>query len=225
MKYLDDTYLWEMDTRVVAQREDYLVLEDTIFHPQGGGQPSDFGSIDALAVDRVVLVDGEIRHRGIFPENHDWGFGVHCRIDGAKRMLHARYHTAGHLLAHGMEEMFPELVSVKCHAFPGEAYVQYQCGPIPIPPLEVIQSAMAAVLRESRPIRAFTMDRREFENRYSQLPYEIGGTGPLRVIQIGNYRPIPCGGTHLATTGEIGDLRIRNGKMKTGILKLSYELP
>ena len=41
--YLKETYLFELKTKVAAIKERQLLFEDTIFHPQGGGQPKDKG--------------------------------------------------------------------------------------------------------------------------------------------------------------------------------------
>jgi alanyl-tRNA synthetase len=47
---------------------------------------------------------------------------------------------------------------------------------------------------------------------------------PFRVLQIGDYKPVPCGGTHLSNANEIGSILIKKVKTKDGVLKISYEI-
>jgi alanyl-tRNA synthetase len=44
------------------------------------------------------------------------------------------------------------------------------------------------------------------------------------VLPIGDFKPVPCGGTHLSNTNEIGGVTIRKTKTKDGILKVPYEI-
>ncbi|MDR1208679.1 MAG: alanyl-tRNA editing protein [Holosporales bacterium] len=222
--YLTDTYLFQENARVVRQTEDYVVLDRTIFYPQGGGQPCDQGRITAdgieIFISSVRFVDEEVRHYGkITDQPLD---DVTCKIDFNRRLLNAKYHTAGHLVAGCLENAHPQMIATKCHAFPGEAYVEFQ-GASDLQ-LQLIQELANQSIQQKIPTKVFEIDLSSFENKYYKLPYPVPTNKPFRVLQIGDYKPVPCGGTHLSNTDEIGSILIKKMKTKAGVLKISYEI-
>lgn len=226
--YLQDTYLFEAKAKVIARGHDdkgsYVVLDETVFYPQGGGQPSDVGTLKGngfeVAVVQVRQVEGEIRHyvTGTVPE----GVELACQINPVRRLLNARYHTAAHLLGNVVEEMCPGLKAVKGHSFPQEAYVEFQ-GESAVDEAQILRGLETAIARDM-PTRVFDVAPEEFEAQFYKLPYAILGNKALRVVQIGDCMPIPCGGTHLARTGEIGAVTIGKVKSKGGMMKVPYGL-
>jgi alanyl-tRNA synthetase len=224
--YLEDTYRFETEAKIIKQGEDYIILDQTIFYPQGGGQPFDCGKIETpnseIQINAVRLIDDEIRHFGSVNEDCSQA-KVFCTIDRERRLLNARYHTAGHLLASIIENIYPDLTPTKCHAFPGESYVEFQCGST-IYDLEKVQQRLNDDIRMGLTTKIFEINRDLFEKKYYPLPYAIGDDKDFRVLQIGDYKPIPCGGTHLINTQEIGIATIKKSKIKNNILKVSYEL-
>ncbi|MDR1233750.1 MAG: hypothetical protein LBJ92_01185 [Holosporales bacterium] len=222
--YLTDSYLFETTARVVQQTADYLILDKTIFYPQGGGQPCDQGSITAYGVEIFInlvrMVDEEVHHygeiTGPIPEH------VTCRIDKNRRILNAKHHTAGHLLAGCLECAHPQLTATKCHAFPNEAYVEFK-GAVDLQP-QSIQELVNQSIKQEIQTKVFEIDLASFENKYYRLPYTVPSNKPFQVLQIGDYKPVPCGGTHLSNTSEIGSILIKKVKTKDGVLKVSYEV-
>lgn len=224
--YLQDTYLFEATAKVVVQGHDdrgaYVVLDETVFYPQGGGQPSDMGTLKGNGFESAVVqvreVEGEIRHyvAGVIPE----GAEVTCQVNPLRRLLNARYHTAAHLLGNVVEEIYPALKAVKGHSFPQEAYVEFQ-GEVVVDEAQVLAGLEAAIARDMQ-TQVFDIAPEEFETQFYKLPYVIPGNKAFRVMQIGDYMPIPCGGTHLGRTGEIGTVTIGKIKMKGGMVKVPY---
>eukprot|EP00211_Chloroparvula_japonica_P012504 CAMPEP_0119135380 /NCGR_PEP_ID=MMETSP1310-20130426/19167_1 /TAXON_ID=464262 /ORGANISM="Genus nov. species nov., Strain RCC2339" /LENGTH=140 /DNA_ID=CAMNT_0007126257 /DNA_START=29 /DNA_END=447 /DNA_ORIENTATION=- len=120
--------------------EHEVVLDQSIFHPQGGGQPNDRGRIrgpngEAVEVSglRVDSASGVLYHRvaGTSPLPFGIGDEVRLELDAALRRLHARCHSAGHLLdtvlaGLGEEVKGPQsLVPGKGSHSPGSCYVEY----------------------------------------------------------------------------------------------------
>ena len=118
--FWQDTYLFQGSASVVATGVDlnpkdesempFVVLDATVFHPQGGGQPTDVGTISCGASQfNVTMVrqqpDGIIKHYGTYTENSRFaeGDGVMLAIDGENRIKAAKSHTAGHLLDIAMQ--------------------------------------------------------------------------------------------------------------------------
>jgi alanyl-tRNA synthetase len=231
--YLKDTYLFESDAQIIEYKKDnrdvpYVLLDRTIFYPQGGGQPCDHGKIFGDGFEYTVRdlrqVGEEIRHY-IEPsqssvQNPPENSVVKCFLDKDRRLLNARYHTAGHLLGNVVEELCQNLKAQKCHAFPGEAYIEFRGDELPNE--ESLQENLRNAITENLPTKIFETNRRQFESTYYKLSYEIPESKKFRVIQIGNYPPIPCGGTHVKSTGEIGEITLKKMKQKNGLLKISF---
>ncbi len=99
--YLEDSYLKECDATVTSVTDGkYVVLDQTIFYPKGGGQPCDLGEISSEGKTyRVVYVgkfSGETSHE-VEPPCLKQGDRVHCVLDWARRYRLMRSHTAAHV--------------------------------------------------------------------------------------------------------------------------------
>jgi misacylated tRNA(Ala) deacylase len=103
MLFLDDSYLKECNAVVVSVKDQkYVVLDQTIFYPKGGGQPWDTGKIvkdnETYNVVYVGKFSGEISHE-VDRAGLKEGDRVHCVLDWARRYKLMRSHTAAHLFA------------------------------------------------------------------------------------------------------------------------------
>lgn len=97
-----------------------IELDRTLFHPQGGGQPSDSGWIDEQVVMAVATRGDSVLH--IVAQPLPLG-EVEMRIDASARQLHARLHSAGHLLGLAGEQFGWR--PVKAHHWPGEGRITF----------------------------------------------------------------------------------------------------
>jgi hypothetical protein len=100
-----------------------IELDRTLFHPQGGGQPADRGWIAGLAVEGVVSRGDSVAH--IVSQPLPAG-EVTIRIDPESRRLHARLHSAGHVLAQAGEQSGWQ--PIKGHHWPGESRIIFAPG-------------------------------------------------------------------------------------------------
>jgi misacylated tRNA(Ala) deacylase len=101
--FLEDPYQKECDATVVSVVDGkYIVLDQTIFYPKGGGQPWDLGTItrgdESFKVVYVGKFNGEISHEVERPGLRE-GDNVHCTIDWERRYRFMRSHTAAHVFA------------------------------------------------------------------------------------------------------------------------------
>lgn len=95
-----------------------IELDRTLFHPQGGGQPADRGWIGELAVESVAARGESIVH--IVAQPLPSG-EVAIRVDADARRLHARLHSAGHLIGQAGERFGWR--PIKAHHWPGEGRI------------------------------------------------------------------------------------------------------
>ena len=230
--YLHDTYLLEEKAIILSSGEDekgtYLILDQTIFYPQGGGQPADHGVIHigenvSIAIIFTRQVDCEIRHYFTGPLELDCiGKEALCKVDKDRRIINARYHTAAHLLGNVAESVFPQVQAVKGHSFPKEGYVEF------IGSESIDSSLLDREIRSSIEgnfqTKTFEMLPAEFEEKFYKLPYLVPAHKKFRAMQIGEFAPVPCGGTHLKNMEEIGTLVIRKIGIKKDRIKISYEV-
>lgn len=231
--YLGDTYLYEHDANVshfgVDEKGSYCVLNETIFYPQGGGQASDQGTLsvngNASLITFVGYIDGEVRHYGDFSTIlGSEGKSVHLKIDKERRILNSKAHTAGHLIQCVVEEINNKLKAVKGYHFPDGSYVEF-IGDSDIDPetqLEKINENLKKMIGDATPNRISMVSREELLKLCPDLPYEIPENKPTRVMAIGNFVPVPCGGTHLASMGELGSVTVTKIKKKKDRTKVSY---
>ena len=229
--YLNDTYLFDCEAKILGQAQDdrgaYLVLDRTIFYPQGGGQPSDQGNIKAeefnVEVTHVRQVDGEIRHYvNTVLNDIKVNKAVSCVVDKNRRLLNARYHTAAHLLGNAVEKIYPMLKAMKGHSFPQEAYLEFSGSEIP--DISEVMNNLQQAIEADLATQIFEIDHMAFEEKFYKLPYKIPENKTFRVMQIGDYLPVPCGGTHLNHLAEIGTIKLGKIKAKNGLVRVSYEV-
>lgn len=214
-RYYTDMTCYELKTVIqeVEQRDSFavVILEDTIFHPQGGGQPADQGSIESdRAVMQVTHVkkrdDGSIEHIGT-PIEGTFAVGdqVTCLVDTAARVLHSRLHSAGHLLDVALDQLGIDWQPSKGYHFMDGPYVEYQTHTVPAPDLaQKIKEQAALLIAQNIPTAIELQDAR-------------------RIVHLAG-KAVPCGGTHVQATGEIGEILIRNIKRKPGVIRISYSI-
>lgn len=232
---LDDSYKFEDTATVVEvkQTEDgrtAVILDRTIFYPQGGGQPADTGTIQSTnenyAVSDVRLVDGRVYHYGTFAEG---SFApsetVKLTILKDRRMLNARLHSAGHLIDVAVQNLGLNLKPGKGYHFPDGPYVEYE-GPVSskdeLPKL--IQQEAERLLRQNLPIKVTLADSQKAQELCGELPTYVDKSRPIRVVAIGDSPGCPCGGTHLKELKDLGNMEISKVRTKADRVKVSYVL-
>ncbi len=203
--YQRETYLDRAQTRVVrcepAGEGRFLVeLEDTIFYPEGGGQPADHGWIGGSQVVDVRKREGRIVHtvEGAEPAGE-----VHVRLDWARRYDHMQQHTAQHLLT-SLASSHLGWVTTGFGIGPGVSHIDLDIKRPPEEKLRELEALAATEIRAARPVRTLWVDREEMARlpvRSRRLPSELDG--PIRLVEIEGVDLNTCGGTHVANTAEL----------------------
>jgi alanyl-tRNA synthetase len=188
--------------------QSWVQLDRTIFHPQGGGQKADRGSIQDIPVSQVVHSDGSVNHYLESTEDLQIGQLVSLYVDSDWRLANSQLHTAGHLIAALLEKRFPNLTPVSAHHWPGESRVEFTGDNLPTP--EVIETHLTAALQKA------------IQDDLSLAV--LGSSTTVRSIQIGTFGAVPCGGTHLQNLGQLNNVNLTGVKIKKGKLRISYEV-
>jgi len=179
-----------------------IELNQTLFHPQGGGQPADQGWIAGIAVEGVSLRGEHVVHilSGALAQGE-----VEMQVDKNVRERYSRWHSAGHLIGYAGEQAGWQ--PVKAHHWPGEGRITFMPGE----PQGLLPDASALMAM---------IDGWKADN----LPRHTEIESSRRKVRFGDLPAYLCGGTHVKQLADIGMMQILGLKMKKGLLVVTYAL-
>lgn len=207
----------------------FVKLDKTIFHPQGGGQPTDVGKI-VIQGGETVLDVIYVHWHAVVPRSKTEGYVYHVCVDRSglslssdlvgshttlyvdadERRINARYHTAGHILDVAWSELEKPwaLEFGTSYQFPGESYCEWVTGSA-----EEAKSLCANVKKE------LETKCNELLDASRQAPQiRVNYTDGVRNIEVPysskekGFCVSACGGTHVPDVGAVG--RIVIGELK-----------
>jgi misacylated tRNA(Ala) deacylase len=209
--FRSDSYLRECDATVVGVGVGTIATDQTVFYPLGGGQPGDTGQVEwsggvAQIVDARYGEDGDIVHH-IEAGSPLPGVGdkVSLSLDWDRRYRHMRMHTAMHLLGSVLQYGVTggNISTEKSRLdFDMEDTVDK----------EAVQAALQDLVAADHPVSFRWIGDEELDanpelvRTMSVQPPR--GKGKVRLLEIAGVDLQPCGGTHLKSTAEVGQLRI-----------------
>lgn len=230
--YFEDTYRFEAPAIIEAVGTDenghFILLNQTIFHPQGGGQPSDQGSLQIgdtiIPIHRVRTVETMIRHYTDKDYSPLVGQEAKCSLDQDKRLSHARLHTAGHLISNIIEDLTPHWSAVKGHHFPNECYVEFasQNGNLEILSEEKLSQEIEKCIKMDCLITRDQVVGDKVKELCPNLKFNVPQDQIIRIVRIGDFPFSPCGGTHVKSLKELNGLKIARIKIKNKTMKINY---
>jgi Ser-tRNA(Ala) deacylase AlaX len=229
--YLEDSYLRGCDAEVRSvEGGRYVILDRTIFHPEGGGQPWDTGEV--IRGDegfRVVyvrwlrgLVSHEVDRAGLEP-----GERVRCLLDWGRRYRSMRLHTALHILWAALTRSIPglEIVSSEIGLERSRFDVRADRSTL-IEGLSEIEAVANRIVGEDRPVRVRMLGRVEAERllrSYGEDLSQLPRGEVIRIVEIPEWDVAACLGTHVRSTGEVGSIRIlRRASKGRGIDRIYF---
>lgn len=209
--FRDDAYRRECDARVEAVHDDAVTLDATVFYARGGGQPGDTGHLvfdgrTAEITDTRYGDDGSIVH--VLSQDAPRpapGTRVTAVIDWPRRHRLMRMHTCLHLLS----SVLPYPVTGG-QVDDGRGRLDFDLAEAP--DRKRVESELEGLIAADHPVTARWIDEGELDAR-PELVKTLSvkppsGVGRIRLIEIPGVDLQPCGGTHVARTGEIGALRL-----------------
>jgi alanyl-tRNA synthetase len=231
--FYEDAYMREFSAKVLAVIDgQYLVLNETAFYSEGGGQPSDMGWLTLngtkLRVVHVEALDNVLLHEvkgGC--ELPEVGAIVHGELDWERRAALMRHHTTTHILIGAARRVIGD------HAWQAGAQKGVESSRLDIShwrrlerkEIEEIERLANRVVTEGRQVSTFWMPRNEAEERYGFRLYQ-GGAVPgkeIRVVEVEGWDVEACGGTHCRSTSQIGLIKIlKNERVQDGVERLIF---
>jgi alanyl-tRNA synthetase len=192
----------------------YLILDRTIFHPKGGGQPSDHGRMHSGNFEgemkKAIYCKGVVVHWCKVMKGEATLGPAACEVDWAFRSLFMRRHTAAHLLDHCLA------IETSMHVETTDSWLGDPCyvGYAGQPPDEETILRVAALankmisLGSSVKIDYLTPEQGRELLRGAPNFERVPEVDEIRTVTIAGCDPIPCGGTHVADIAEIGKISI-----------------
>ena len=221
--YERDPFASTLETRVLRCGEEegrpFVILADTIFYPEGGGQPFDLGTVNGSAVLEVQKREGEIRH--YVGESVAEG-PVSLKLDWARRFDHMQQHTGQHLLTAVAQDRF-QWATTAFHLGVSVCDIELSSPAISPREMEQLEEAVASEIRVHREVSArwvTTEGYAEEAVRSRGLP--DGHSGDIRLVQIAGVDLNTCGGTHLRHTGELEALKLLGTESIRGGTRLFF---
>lgn len=192
------------EEKVPTEKLYAVELEDTILFPEGGGQPSDTGSIllpNLKQVEVKQVLRKELTAVHVVPEAVEPGSLVTLNVDWDRRIDIMQQHTGQHLISAVFDGYDLETLSWSM----GDM-INYIELPRKIDDdlIEEVSKKVNNLILENLPITVTTPDEHGGEIDTKKIPddYDMS-KGIVRVVKIGDLDANPCCGTHLTYTGQI----------------------
>jgi alanyl-tRNA synthetase len=231
--YYDDHYLKEFDATVLwaqfTSRGTEVVLDKTVFYPEGGGQPADKGILLAhgqkIPVIHVEKTGNSIVH--ILPQPVIVGEKVHGTLDWEHRYALMKHHTGTHVVNGALRRLFGEHIwQAGSQLSATEArfdFAHYK--PISEDEIKKIEDQALVFIRQAVPVEKKVMERNDAEKKFGFRLYQ-GGVPPGNLIRVLNIPQIDveaCGGTHLNNTSEVEKVRILKAeRIQDGVNRIIF---
>ena len=225
--FRDDATLLHCEAVVLAVTEAGIVLDRTVFYPQGGGQAGDAGVLVLSDGREIAIADARKSKQQPGAIDHvpadaaalvrlQPGQRVVGRIDAVRRSAHMRFHTATHLLC----ALIPFPVN-GCSITAAYARLDFHM----TDPLDrdALDAGLARLVAAAHPVRQRWISEDELDAN-PQLVRSMSvqpprGLGRVRVIEVEGVDLQPCGGTHVANTADIGSIRVTKIEKKSAMTR------
>jgi alanyl-tRNA synthetase len=235
--YYEDQSRMEFEAMVlgVFERDDPdqgasydVVLDQTMFYPEGGGQPADRGTLSTDDQTAAVLDVQQVGDVVVHRTENDPGTGEFVRgtVDRERRLRHMRHHTATHIVGHAARQVLGD------HIRQAGAQKGTDSARLDLKHYESVTAEEVAtierrandlVMADERVTQEW-LDRNEAEKRHGFDIYQGGipEGEQIRLIHAGPDTQA-CGGTHVSYTGEVGAIKLLGTeRVQDGVVRFSY---
>jgi alanyl-tRNA synthetase len=229
--YYESPLTKEFDAVVLYAKDKEVVLDQTAFYPEGGGQPSDAGFLTGtdgalMEVRGAQTRDGLVTHT-VEGGKLRKGDMVHGRVDWGKRLAHTRSHTATHIVLAASRRVLGQ------HVWQTGAQKGADVSRIDVThfkrvseeELRQIEQLANLVVMDDLQVEKLWLDRDEAEKRFGFQLYQGGiPHGKLvRVVRIQDFDVECCGGTHVRHTAEVGPVKLlRSEPIQDGVHRIEF---
>ncbi len=237
LAFYDDLQQRQFNAKVLGVEDsNKIILDQTIYYPEGGGQPSDEGTITradgrVLKITYAEKVDGVVLHH-VAKEDVDRldgieGEEVSGAIDALRRDLLTSNHSATHLIIASARKVLGKHIwqagsqnGIQKTRIDLSHYKR-----ITVDDLKEIEKLANEYVKQNLPVNIQWYDRTDAEVKYGFKLYQ-GGIVPgkdIRVVEIPGVDVEACAGTHVQTTGDVGIIKVlRTERVQDGVERIEY---
>ncbi len=222
--YLAEPYKRELTAKIVAIEEwkEYqgIILDSTIFYPEGGGPKGDRGYIDATYVHNTIYKeDGTILHLVSTACCLEIGKEYRTVLDWPHRYHYMKHHTAQHLISGILFNSF-SIDTLSVHL--SEAYIAIETGTSFISPMEInlIEDKVNDAIRHGGLIHSIEVHKEDVH--LLNLRRSVKVDGLVRIVTIEGYDKIACGGVHLENISEIEQVMFQSSELVRNHVRLFF---
>ena len=232
--YYDEPERFEFEAVVLDVFDNYIILDSTLFYPEGGGQESDHGTISSglfcYNVIDVIMINEKILHKidtndsGLLINKGDIIVG---KVDQYRRMIFTKHHTATHIINDAAKKVlgnhiwqFGSQITMDGARLDVTHYKN-----ITNEELKQIETFANKTIMENKKVYFEILERTEAEQKYGFVLYQGGvPTGKyLRIVKIGTDVEA-CSGTHCLVTGTIGLIKITKiERIQDGVERIEFK--
>ena len=227
-KYWDDPFAATFEARgakaATFEGKPAVVLDETIFYPEGGGQLGDTGEL-RVGGESVRVVDTQIDDAGVIHHVLERAIAggddasVTGSIDVARRRDHMAQHTAQHMLSRALlDEARAPTVSARLGA--SSCTLDVDRVAISDADLQRAEDLVNDVIRSDVPVRALFPTAEELASMDLRRAPKV--SAGVRIIDVEGFDLTPCGGTHCTRTGQIGLVRVASTERYKGKMRVSF---
>ena len=222
--YADDPR--EFDAKVLKSFENFVVLDRTAFYARGGGQEPDHGKIAGQEIADITKHGNIVVHeiKGNVPKEGDT---VSCVVDAKRRDGITKNHTSTHIINTSARSVLGSWVW-QHSAFKEEDHARLDIthhSALTDEDVKKIEDAANSIIKKSIPVKIENFDRGTAEQKYGFRIYQ-GGVVPVksvRIVSIGDLDIEACGGTHVANTSDVEQIKItRTKRIQDGVVRIEF---
>ncbi len=213
--------------KALAFTQGGIVLDQTYFYPEGGGQEADHGTISGYEVHDVQRAGSVVLHFVRGDASRLVGKRVKCEVDAVRRDALTRNHSATHIVLGAARKVLGN------HVWQAGAHKAQEFARLDITHYDALSEdeiakiedlANGRVLQDGL-VRSKFMPRDVAEQRYGFRLYQGGSVpgGELRVVEFPHWDVEACGGTHVANASDVGLIKIlRTTRIQDGVVRIEY---
>ena len=222
--YWENSYTTEFKATVLSvadydkdSTKTIVVLDETAFYPESGGQPSDEGFIGDAKVEYVYEENSIIYH--VVDQKLLDHQEVTCKIDWNRRFDHMQQHLGQHILSSAVESLY-DADTVGFHLGNDAVTIDINKETLTSDEIYAIEKVANDNIYKNLPITVHYPEAHEISKfRLRKAPTVSEG---VRIVEIANTDFSPCGGTHPNSTGEVGIIKIKGLEKMRGNTRIEF---
>ena len=216
----------EFSAKVLKVFDNFVVLDKTGFYARGGGQEPDHGKIGECDIVDITKHGNIVVHeiKGEIPKE---GETVSCVVDSTRRDGITKNHTSTHIINTSARSVLGSWVW-QHSAFKEADHARLDIthhSALTDEDVVKIEQAANGIIESAIPVKIENFDRGTAEQKYGFRIYQ-GGVVPVksvRIVSIGDLDIEACGGTHVANTSDVEQIKItRTKRIQDGVVRIEF---